>query len=193
MLERVWLAFLPLFVAFDAIGVLPLYWALAQGQSATQRQHAVQNAVLIAWLVALAFLGVSGVVLRVMGIEVSDLMIAGGAILFGLSLKDLLLPEKLGPSSVEAIGVVPLGVPLIVGPAVLATMLLTRQRYGLIPTIGALTLNIILTWVVLQASDRLLERFGREAMAVISKVSNLILAAFAVMLVRHGVTTLLTH
>ncbi len=192
MLERVWLAFLPLFVAFDAIGVLPLYWVLAQGQSATQRRHAVQNAVLIAWLVALAFLGVSGVVLRVMGIEVSDVMIAGGAILFVLSLKDLLLPEKVGPSSTDTIGVVPLGVPLIVGPAVLTTVLLTRQRYGFVPTVGALTLNIVLTWIVLQAGDGLMERGGPEAMKGVSKGFNLILAAFGVMLIRHGVTTLLT-
>ena len=53
-MERIWLAFLPLFVAFDVVGVLPMYWALAQGLSGAKRRAAVNNAVLIAWLVALA-------------------------------------------------------------------------------------------------------------------------------------------
>ncbi len=54
MAERFWLAFLLLFVAFDVVGVLPFYWTLAQGLPATQRRQAVHQAVLVAFLVALA-------------------------------------------------------------------------------------------------------------------------------------------
>lgn len=184
--ERFWLAFIALFVAFDVVGLLPVYWGLAQGLPARERQQAVHQAVLVAFLVALAFLWVSGFVFLAMGLQVSDVMIAGGVILFALALRDLLHPTKTPNGSVEAIGVVPLGVPLMVGPAVLATALLTRQRYGLWPTVGGLSLNILLTWVALQAADWLMQRVGREGAKVISKVSSLLLAAFAVMLIRQG-------
>ena len=184
--ERFWLVFIPLFVAFDVLGLLPVYWALAQGLAGEQRRQAVQNAILAAFLVALAFLWLSEFVFRAMGIQMSDVLIAGGIILFVLALNDLLRPAKTGYGSVDAIGVVPLGVPLIVGPAVLTTLLLSRQRYGLWPTLGALSLNILISWLVLQLGDRLMERLGRDGARVISKVSGLILAAFAVMLVRQG-------
>jgi multiple antibiotic resistance protein len=146
----------------------------------------VHNAVLVALLVALAFLWVSGVVFRFMGIQMADVMIAGGVILFALTLNDLLHPEKAQLGSLEAIGVVPLGVPLIVGPAVLTTLLLSRQRYGLWPTVAAVSLNILVAWLVLQGADRLMERIGRDGAKVLSKVFSLVLAAFAVMLIRQG-------
>lgn len=189
-MERFWLAFIPLFVAFDVLGLLPVYWGLAQGLPGLQRRQAVHQAIVVAFLVALAFLWVSGFVFRAMGIQMSDVLIAGGVILFVLALRDLLRPEKPPYGAAESIGVVPLGVPLIVGPAVLTTMLLTRERFGLWSTVAALSLNILLTWLVLQAADRLMERLGREGAKVISKVSNLVLAAFAVMLVRQGLVGL---
>ena len=192
VLERLWLAFLPLFVAFDVLGLLPIYWSLTQGFSGAQRQHAVQNAVVVAFLVALAFLLVSGYAFQAMGIQMADVMIAGGLILFVLALTDLLRADKTPPASqMDAIGMVPLGVPLIVGPAVLTTVLLARQRYGLWPTIGALSLNILVTWVILQLAGWFMERLGREGARVISKVSTLVLAAFAVMLVRQGLQAVL--
>ncbi|MBI3087741.1 MAG: MarC family protein [Candidatus Omnitrophica bacterium] len=192
VMERFWLAFIPLFVAFDAPGLLPLYWVLSQGLPGPQRRQAVHNAVLVAFLVALAFLWVSGAVFRFMGIQMADVMIAGGVILFALMLSDLLHPEKALFGSLEAIGVVPLGVPLIVGPAVLTTVLLSRERYGLWPTVAALSCNILVTWVVLQGADRLMERIGRDGAKVISKVFSLVLAAFAVMLVRQGLAMVMS-
>ena len=156
------------------------------GVRTEQRRQALQNAILVAFLVALAFLWVSESIFRAMGIQMSDVLIAGGIILFVLALNDLLRPEKTAYGSEDAIGVVPLGVPLIVGPAVLTTLLLSRQRYGLWPTLWALSLNIVISWIVLQVGDRLMERLGRDGARVVSKVSGLILAAFAVMLIRHG-------
>jgi len=189
-MERFWLAFLPLFVAFDVVGVLPIYWGLAQGQHPSERRQAVHNAIVVAFAVAVVFLFVSRSIFDLMGIQMADLLIAGGVILLGLSLNDLLHPEKIPYASTEGMGVVPLGVPLIVGPAVLTTLSLVRQRYGLNPTLVALCLNTFLTWVVLLTADRLLRWLGREGAKVVSKVANLVLAAFAVMLIRQGVTTI---
>ena len=192
-MERFWLAFIPLFVAFDTLGLLPLYWALAQGLPVATRREAVQSAVVVAFVVALAFLTISGYVFQAMGIRLSDVMIAGGVILLTLSLNDLLHPEKRTYGSAESLGVVPLGVPLLVGPAVLTTLLLSRQRFGVWPTVGALSLNVLLAWSVLQAADWLMERIGRNGAAVVSKVFNLILAAFAVMLIRQGLSMVVQH
>ena len=185
-MERFWLAFIPLFVAFDALGLLPIYWGLAQGVSHTKRRQAVNQASVVAFGVAVVFLLISQSLFRFLGVELPDVMIAGGIVLFVLALNDLLNPDKVRKGVVAAIGVVPLGVPLIVGPAVMTTILLVREQSGMELTLAALAVNIVLTWLALRLGERLMGWLGVEGARVVSKVSNLVLASFAVMLIRHG-------
>ena len=191
MMERFWYAFIPLFVAFDGVGLLPVFWSLAQRLDPRARQQAATEAALTALLVAITFLPLSHFVFKLMGLELADIMVAGGAILLVLCLKELLwqdaLPERPYPSP----GVVPLGVPLLTGPAVLTTVLLVRDQYGWRVTLVALFANMALVWIMLRASGGLMQRLGREGSQVISKIFNLILTAFGVMLIRQGITLFL--
>jgi multiple antibiotic resistance protein len=186
-MQQFWHAFTPLFVAFDGVGLLPLFWGLTQRLSAAQRHKAVSEAVVTALLVAVAFLLVSRLVFSLMGLELADIMVAGGAILFVLSLRDLLLPEKSPRVRYASPGVVPLGVPLLAGPAVLTMVLLVRDRYGWPVTLAALAADVAVAWLILRSSDWLMRQLGREGSQVISKITSLILTAFGVMLIREGV------
>ena len=186
-MDLFWLAFIPLFVAFDGVGLLPLYWALSHRLTASQRRRAVTEAVMTAAIVAVAFLLVSRFVFSLMGLTVSDVMIAGGLILIVLCLRELLLPEKPAKLDSPSPGVVPLGVPLLSGPAVMTTVLLVRDHYGWQVTLAALIANMAVIWVILSGAERLMRWVGREGSQVISKISSLILTAFGVMLIRHGV------
>lgn len=190
VMDSFWHAFIPLFVAFDAVGLLPVFWSLSQRLSPAQRRLAVTEAVLTALLVAVAFLLVIRGIFSLMGLELADLMIAGGAILIVLSLRDLLLPEKASRSRHTSPGVVPLGVPLLSGPAVLTTMLLVRDRYGWQVTLVALMVNMVLVWGILRSSQWLMHWLGREGAQVVSKITSLILTAFGVMLIREGIAAM---
>ena len=190
-MAQFWYAFIPLCVALDGVGLLPLYWGLSQRLNVAQRRRAVTEAVLTALLVALGFLLVSPVIFVLMGLELADLMVAGGAILFTLSLRDMLFPDKPPRGRYASPGVVPLGVPLLAGPAVLTAMLLVRQRYGWPVTLAALGANMVLIWGILRSAEWLMQRLGSEGAQVISKISSLVLTAFAVMLIRQGLSTFL--
>ena len=190
-MEQFWYAFIPLFVAFDVVGLLPLFWALAQRLEVPQRQRAATEAVVTALLVAIGFLLVSRFVFTLMGLALADIMVAGGAILIVLCLRELLLPEKPPEGGYSSPGVVPLGVPLLAGPAVLTTVLLVRDQYGWRVTLLALLANMALVWLVLQGAEWLMRQLGREGAQVISKISSLILTAFGVMLIRRGIASLL--
>ena len=187
VMERFWYAFIPLFVAFDGVGLLPVFWSLAQRLGAEARKQAATEAALTALLVAVTFLPLSHVVFKLMGLELADIMVAGGAILLVLCLRELLLQETLPEGHYPSPGVVPLGVPLLTGPAVLTTVLLVRDQYGWQVTLAALFANMALIWVMLRASEWLMPRLGREGSQVISKIFNLILTAFGVMLIRQGI------
>jgi multiple antibiotic resistance protein len=113
-------------------------------------------------------------------------MIAGGVILITLCLRDLLSPAKLAEAGAAGPGIVPLGVPLLSGPAVMTTVLLVRDHYGWPITLAALGANLAAIWVALTGADKLMSLLGREGSQVVSKISSLILTAFGVMLIRHG-------
>lgn len=75
-MREFWLCFVPLFVAVDAIGVLPFFLSLTEGMPADRLKKVVAQSVVTAATVALVFLVFGPVLLRFMGIPVSDFMIA---------------------------------------------------------------------------------------------------------------------
>lgn len=187
-----WLCFVPLFVAVDALGTLPLFVGLTKGLNRARVRRMIGQSILTAAVVALLFLAIGRVVLDLLSITVADFMVAGGALLFALSLSDLLTGEKQQHRvDSESLGAVPLGVPLIVGPAVLTTTLLLVSEHGLLPTVSATVLNILIAGVLFLLSDGIMRLLGKAGAKTISKLASLILAAIGVMVIRKGVVMFL--
>ncbi|MGO8704964.1 MAG: MarC family protein [Candidatus Brocadiia bacterium] len=184
-----WQAFLPMFVSMDPVGLIPFFVAFTSGTAASKRQRVIIHSVATALIVALAFLFAGRAVLKWLGVGIPDFLVAGGALLFVLALADLLAADKPSQtlsSTDETLGVVPLAVPMIVGPAVLATSQVLLNRYGYPVTIAAIATNILLTGIILQCSGIVVRLIGGTGARVISKLAMLILAALAVMFIRSG-------
>jgi multiple antibiotic resistance protein len=189
-----WLCFVPLFVAVDAIGVLPLFMNLTDGVERGRVRKIVLQGMVTALVVAIVFVAIGEIILKFLGITVADFMIAGGTLLFALSLADLLSVERYHKKmDVQSLGAVPVGVPLIVGPAVLTTSLLLLRQYGLAPTITAVVLNVVMAGVVLWFSQALIRIMGKTGAKTVSKLASLLLAAIGVMMVRKGIMLFIGH
>lgn len=187
-----WLCFVPLFVAVDAVGVLPLFISLTEGIEPAQRRRVVAQSVITAATVALVFIVFGPVLLRFMGITVPDFMIAGGVLLFAIALSDLLTGEKRHRLFDQgSLGAVPIGVPLITGPGVLTTCILLEGIHGLVLTSVTVLVNVALAGVVFAFSGPITRVIGRTGAKTLSKVASLLLAAFAVMLIRKGIVGVL--
>jgi multiple antibiotic resistance protein len=187
VLETFFLAFVPIFVAVDAIGMVPIFMGIAGDLSKAERDRLIFHSTLTALAVAIAFLALGRLVFQWLGITISDFLVAGGAILFIVSIRDLLSNGKSAgvPASV---GVVPLAVPLIVGPAVLTTSLILLGQYGVWPTLFSIVANIVLCSTILFFSATLSRLLGEAGSSTLSKISNLLLGAIGVMLMRRGLT-----
>jgi multiple antibiotic resistance protein len=187
-----WLCFVPVFVAVDAVGILPLFLGLTEGLSVAQRRRVIRQSVATATAVALVFVLLGSALLRLLGITVADFMVAGGALLFVLSLADLV---GRGPHAADVdggtMGAVPLGVPLLAGPAVLTASLLLVDQYGRWLTSAAVVANMMLAAVVLLFADPIHRVLGSTGTRVAQRVTLLLLAAIAVMTVRKGVEAFL--
>lgn len=192
-MDAFWLCAVPLFVAVDAIGVLPMFISLTEGVDRTRVRKIILQSMLTAGSVAVVFVLAGPAVLSFLGITVPDFMMAGGLLLLVISLSDILTGEKRQRKpDAESLGAVPIGVPLICGPAVLATCLLLSSTHGKMITTVALLLNILLAGLVFLFARPLTAVLGRTGSKTISKVASLLLAAIAVMLIRKGVAAAIT-
>jgi multiple antibiotic resistance protein len=191
MLTSILLAFIPLFVAVDAIGVLPIFTNLTEGLTPKENRAIILQSMLTASGLAIGFILVGKAVFALLGITIGDFMVAGGAILFTLAIIDIASPLKKRRIPGASLGAVPLGTPLIVGPAVLTTCLVIIDHYGIAPTIIAVLLNILLAGAVFAMASLLMQFLGEAGTKALSKVTSLLLAAIAVMLIRKGLETFL--
>ncbi|MBN1523895.1 MAG: MarC family protein [Spirochaetales bacterium] len=187
MLEQMLLAFIPIFVAVDAIGVLPIYMSITAECTRKEKIRIVIQSVITAIVIAVAFLFLGRLLFDFLGITMSDFMIAGGVILFAIAVIDLITQKKYTRLPGKDFGAVPLGTPLIAGPAVLATTLILNDQYGIVSTLISIVVNVLLAGLIFLASEFIIKIIGQTGARAMSKVTHLFLAAIAVMLIRKGI------
>lgn len=181
------LAFIPLFVAVDVVGLLPIYLGTSSGIDEPERRNLVLEATLTAAAVGTGFLLVGDAILHFLGVTVGDFQVAGGVLLLVLAIYDLLHPELPLRQPGARLGVVPLGIPMIVGPAVLTTLLGLARTQGYPITLVAFALNLVLAWAALRWAPVIGRLLGDAGARAVAKVSNLILAAIGVTFIRRGI------
>jgi len=143
-------SFLPLFVAINVLGILPMYLGLTEQLSAAGRRRLTFQAVGTAFILAVLVLFAGQLIFKLLGITVNDLRVGGGLILLVLSISNLIFDDyrrrdpKRNAEPGSTVGVVPLGIPLIMGPAAITAVLVAQQGYGYLPTLVALVANMAL-------------------------------------------------
>ena len=190
-LQSTLLAFIRLFVAVDAIGVLPVFYALTAESAPTERRRIANRAVLTATVVGILFFITGKVLFRLLRITENDFRVGGGLILLVLAISDLLFTSEGRRKPEDDVGVVPIGIPLIIGPAALTTLLVLVQVYGYGPTLLALAANMLVVAWVLRFADVLINRMHISGVRAVSKITALFLAAIAVMMIRLGISGML--
>lgn len=184
------LAFIPVFVAVDAFANIPIFLSLTETFSKKQRVNIIKDSVKTATAVAVIFMSISKWVFSLLGVTIPDFQIAGGLLLFVISVR-LLLPSTqknvLTSSHDKDIGIFPLGTPLITGPAVLTTILMMMNSFGIAATLVSLVLNMVIVWFTLVKADVIMGIIGPSGTRAFSKIMYILLAAIAVMMIRHGI------
>ncbi|HTB23008.1 MAG TPA: MarC family protein [bacterium] len=186
------LSFIPLFIAMGSFDFLPMVLAMTRGMDEAKRKKAMREGAAAAGLILVTFLFIGKAVFLVLGVTDSDFLVAGGLLLLVLSIKALLLdPDKPLPAAALEFGIVPLATPLLAGPAAMATTVILLSSYGLLVTLASILLNCLVSWMILDQSPRLGRFFGERGTQALSKLSYILLASIAVMMIRHGVQMLL--
>ncbi|MCK9357162.1 MAG: MarC family protein, partial [Dehalococcoidia bacterium] len=112
--------------------------------------------------------------------------IAGGTILLVQSIRNMTVGRMMDADKEEMIGIVPIGTPLLAGPATITTLLLLTSQVALPVVLGAFVANVILAWIICLASYRILKVMGQGGLRAVSRVFSLLLASIAVSMVLKG-------
>jgi multiple antibiotic resistance protein len=187
--------FIPLFVAIDLFWLLPIFMGITQGLDETGRKKVVRQSVATAFIVSLVFTAVGEATFNILGIMVDDFKVAGGLVLLVIAILDLTRIERKRRAVTvsENSGIVPIGVPLIVGPAVMTTIIVLVDHYGILPTVIGLVLNLTLVWVCFLGANRIVKFLGTSAITALSKIMSILLASIAVMMIRLGLEGILAR
>lgn len=181
------LVFIPLLVAIDPLGLVPLFLSVTEGMTPQRRRRTSFEAVGASLVICLAFMFLGGVTFRFLGIAEYDFRIAGGALLLVLAINDMLRRGKPAVDEAEMVGIVPLAMPLIAGPATLTTLLVLADQHGYGWTALSLALNMTILLVALVYSSRIARVIGPYALSALSKLVMVLLAAIAVNFIRVGI------
>jgi multiple antibiotic resistance protein len=181
-------SFLMLFVVMDSLGNIPIFNSLLERFDLSSRKEIITRSVLVATFILILFSVVGMGIFSYFGIRMSDLRIASGLVLFVLALREFFETKEEREVSVERITVFPLATPLLAGPGSISTVVvITESLGGPVPALVVVLANALVSYAILSNYQVILSRLGKPVAIMTAKISNLIVAAFAVSLVRQGI------
>ncbi|MGH8249592.1 MAG: MarC family protein [Steroidobacteraceae bacterium] len=192
------------FVIVEPVSLVPLFAGLTQGADVGYRSRMAFKAVLIAGIVLLLFAVGGAWFLGMMGISIDAFRIAGGIMLFLISLEMVFAREsgtrtttqELDESKKRAdISVFPLAFPFIAGPGSLAIVLLTfgAAKDDLLLSaglFGVVLLVLAITYLLMRLTPIVMRGMGVTGANVVNRLSGVVLAALAVQFIVDGATAI---
>jgi len=180
-----------LMILLDPLGNIPLLISLLRPLEPSRRQRIVLRENAIAALLLIIFVFIGDWLLSALRLSAPALEISGGLILFLIAVRMVFPAHSHHEDDASREGeplIVPIAVPMIAGPAALATVLLTsRQEPQVISLIGAILVAIVLNTLILLAGERLARLFGKAGLAAMERLMGLILTTMAVQMLISGI------
>lgn len=183
-------AALTLFLIMDPLGNVPIFLSVLDEVPPPRRRRVLMRELALALAVMVVFLFAGPGLMRLLGLSPTALSIAGGLVLFLIALR-MIFPTAGGVMGDLPGGeplVVPLAIPLIAGPSVLATLLLMHPEGGAQAgvALGALLLAWSATALILMAAPALYRRLGRRGLVAIERLMGMVLVAISVQMLIDG-------
>ena len=154
------LAFIPIFVAIDVVGVIPMFISLTHELEPKIKKKLIRDATFTAGVIAMVFLISGKLIFSFLGITENDFRIGGGIILLVLAITDLFFVNDAQRNPGKSIGIVPIGIPLIMGPAALTSIIIVVDQFGYLLTFFSLVINLFIVYFVFRQSNKIIQLLG---------------------------------
>jgi multiple antibiotic resistance protein len=192
-----------LFVIVDPIGNIPLFLTVTEKWAPERRARASRLASVTVFVVLSIAALLGDKILKLFGISLASFSVGSGILLMMLAISMLqarISSVRQTPEEAEeaadwdAIGAVPLGVPLLAGPGAISNVMVSiHQHPGVLDLflifipIGIVSASV---WVSFTFATPIVRRFGNTGIHIVTRLMGLVLAALAVELMARGLATL---
>ena len=192
-----------IFFIVDPLATIPSFLALTAGDSPAKRRRMAKQAAWTCFAVMTLFAFAGSLIFKVFGITLPAFKIAGGIMLFLVSL-EMLQARRSSTQESDAelregfekdeVGVTPLGVPMLAGPGAISTAMVlmgqSRRWWQAIPVFVAIAATAFASFHILASADRVRGRLGEVGIRILMRLMGLVLTAIAVQFVINGLTDL---
>jgi multiple antibiotic resistance protein len=195
-----------IFAIVNPVGNISFFVALTDGYTRKEINAVIRKTTLVAGGVLAVFALLGNYIFEMFSITIPAFRIAGGILLLTIAFSML---QGSHPKSKitdrdkeealqrEAIGIVPLGIPMFAGPGSITTVMIYITDATADPTMGTdwnlifavflgILVTMILSYILLYYGEALFEKVGRMGTLAFSRIMGLILAAMAVQFILHG-------
>lgn len=191
--------FIALLSILNPIGALPIFLGMTREFSEKEIKKIATSCAIAVFVTLIISLVIGNRVLDFFGITIASFRIAGGFLIFTMSLSMLSAKNhgaKLSKNEIEEfdpdeIGIVPLAIPLLAGPGAISTSIIKAEQIGKtgewLGHIIALVILCILVKLILNFSRTLGDRLGTLGLNVMTRIMGLILMALSVEFVANGI------
>jgi multiple antibiotic resistance protein len=183
-----------LFLLMDSIGSIPCYISLLKGIESHKQLRIIIREMIIALTIILLFYFSGEGILQFLDIRSETINIAGGVILFLISIKMIFPPDieerDKGLKQITEPFVVPLAIPLIAGPALLATVILyARKDISMLIMTGAILIAWLASLIILIISPWLSKKLGEKGIIAIERLMGLLLVLISIQMLLNGLSS----
>jgi multiple antibiotic resistance protein len=195
--------FVAIFAIVNPLGAMTFFVVLTRAYPKDVKKRVIQKAVLAASITLLVFAFVGNYIFLVFSTSIPAFRIAGGILLFTIAFSmmqgersrtQLTPQDRQEALEREAVGIVPLGIPMLAGPGAITTVMVLMaaasapiDMAAIAVILVSILVTMVVTWVLLTEADRVFRRLGRMGAYAISRIMGLILAAIAVEFVILGI------
>ena len=191
-METLWATAITLFLIMDPLGNVPIFLVVLEHVAEHRRRYIILRELIIALIVMLLFLFAGPAMLRTLGISPEAVAIAGGLVLLIIAIR-MIFPLR-GSSVMgdddEDHGeplLVPLAIPLLAGPSLLATLMLRANSGNILQhTLPALLRAWAASAVILLASPFLYRIFGNRGLKAMERLMGMVLICISVQMLLNA-------
>jgi multiple antibiotic resistance protein len=195
------LAFTSLLSIVNPLGAVPIYVAMTASYDRRQRRITLRRALATGLIVLVAFAAFGPLILRFFGITTQAFQIAGGIIFFGIGWEMLharnsatktTAAEQTAGASKEDIGIIPLGLPTLVGPGAITTVIALNGQADSVPDVVfiyiAIVVVLLISLALLVAAPMVSRRIGTTGMNVMTRLMGLLVMVVGAQFEINGIT-----
>lgn len=186
-------AALMLFLIMDPLGNLPIFASILRHIDAKKRRKVLVRELLISLVIMLLFLYTGEAMLNVLSLRSESVSIAGGIILFLIAIR-MIFPQPggvVGLAAGEEPFIVPLAVPLMAGPSILAALILLAHTDS--SRMGDWTIALIIAWslsaLILMFYKLFSRLLGEKGLTAVERLMGMVLVMISVQMLLDGITS----